>query len=406
MKAKGKATILIVLLLCIVLIMGCGNNRELKDLAIVMAMGVDKVPSKKEYRVSFQIVNSSEVLTGGAGGSSGRAVPVTIYSGTGNNIFDTIRNTSQKVPRQLFFAHLRMVVIGETLAKEGVKELFDFFERSKETRLTTHVLVARKSTAESIISTITPLEAIPANSIVGKLETTEKVWSKNVDMNIHDVINSLTSEGREIIISGVRIVGDQRQGIKKSNNEQTKPLAYAQIKEIALFKEGKLKRWLDSDEARGVIWIRDKMKSTIVNLDYKEKKDCVGIEVIRSKTDVKAEVRHGVPVIHIKIREEGNISELRCAVDPSEPDETKKLQDEWIEETKKEVMAAVKAAQNEKSDIFGFGEALNLANPEAWEKMKKDWNQIFAICQVNVEVDAFIRRSGMRMEPYFSEKKK
>jgi spore germination protein KC len=387
----------------VLLLTGCWNGRELKELAIVLAMGVDKAPKTNEYRVTFQIVNPGTVATGVTGGGGGQNItPVTVYTATGNTLFEAIRKSSVKVPRQLFFAHIQLVVVGEALAKEGIQDLFDFFDRSHEARLTTMVLIARGSEAESIVRILTPLEKIPAYGIVGKIKTTSMLWSENMRVEIDDVIKALVSHG-EPIISGVRIAGDAEKGKKISNVQQTNLPAEIDITGIALFKNGKLSRWLDGHEARGAIWIRDKMKSTIIDLDCKNKKNAIGVEIIRSHTDVKAEVLDENPVIHIHIREEGDVSEVKCPIDLSKAEEIKKLEKQWVTETKKEVMMAVKTAQSEKSDIFGFGEAVNRANPKAWEKMKKDWSHTFAESKVDVKVDAFIRRTGMRLNPYMSK---
>ena len=213
---------------------------------------MDKVPDKKEYRVSFQIVNSGAVTTGTSGGGASIATPVTVYASTGSTLFEAIRKTSQLSPRRMFFAHVREVVIGEALAREGIQELFDLLERSHETRLTSKVVVARGSTAESIISTLTPLEKIPANAIIGKLKFTQSVWSENVTTEIDDVIRALVSDGIEPTMNGIRIVGDPAAGKHKSNVEHSKLPATLQVSGIALFKEGKFQRWMDGHEARGV----------------------------------------------------------------------------------------------------------------------------------------------------------
>ena len=172
---------------------------------------------------------------------------------------------------------------------------------------------------------------------------------------------------------------------------------------MAIFKNGKLKGWLDDGEARGTAWILNKMKSTIVELDCKEKKNSIGVEIIRSLTELHAETKNGEPIIHIHVREEGNLSEVQCPIDLSDVSVIGDLENEWEIKTKSEVMSAVKAAKNEKSDFLGFGDAVNRANPKLWEKIKKDWSEKFATCKVDVKVDAYIRRSGMRLKPYMSE---
>lgn len=402
MQAK-RVTRILLLLGIVLLLTGCWNSRELNKLSIVMAMGVDKAEDTNEYRVSFQVVNPGAVAPGASGGGAGNVTPVTVYTGTGKTLFEAIRKTSQKVPRRLFFAHVQILIIGETLAEKGINDLFDIFEREYEARSASMVLVTRGVEAETLLKILTPIEKIPANGLTGRMETTSKVWSGNIKIEIDDVIKALVSEGREPIISGVRIIGNPKEGNKKSNVEQTDTLALAEIKGIALFKDGKLKRWLNGHRTHGVLWIQNKMQSTIMMIDWKDKKDAIGIEVIRSKTDVRAEVQAGKPIFHIRIREEGNVGEVKCPIDLSKAEEIRKLEKEWERKTKKEVMGAVEVAQSEKSDIFGFGEAVKRANPKAWVKMKQDWSKTFAKSKVDVKVDAFIRRPGKTTKPYLSE---
>jgi spore germination protein KC len=399
MQMKAKWIIRTFLLLWMVsLLTGCWNKRELNEMAIVMAMGVDKVEETGEYRVTFQVVNPGTVAPGTTGGG-GNGTPVTIFSGTEKTLFKAVRKTSQKVPRQLFFSHMKLLVIGETIAKEGIQDLIDFFERNPETRLTTKVLVTRDVEAESMLKILTPVEKIPANGITRQMELTEKVWAENVNIEMEDVVKGLVSEGGEPVISGVKIVGKLEEGNKKSNLEQTDTVALAEIKGVALFKEGKLRRWLDGDKVRGVLWLQNKIESSIITTDCKDQKDAISIEIVRSKTGVTAGVLAGKPLIHINIRQEGYVGEVTCPIDLTKKEEITKLENEWERETKKQVMEAVKVAQSEKSDIFGFGEAVSRENPKAWEKMKKEWNKTFAEIEVDVNVDAFIRLPGKRNNP-------
>ncbi|WCK55676.1 Ger(x)C family spore germination protein [Aneurinibacillus sp. Ricciae_BoGa-3] len=398
---RTKWVIPTVLLVGMVLLLpGCWDSRDLKELAVVVAMGVDQAPKTNEYRVSFQVVNPSAVAPSSiGGGTGGNVTAVTVFTGTGKNLFEAIRKTSQKVPRRLFFAHIQILVIGENLARKGINELFDLFDRNHEARSTAMVLVARGANAESILSTLTSVEKIPANALIGKINRTSEVWSESANIKIDDVVKALTSKGSQPIISGVKLVGDPKKGRSKSNVEKTELPTLLEIKGIALFKNGKLKRWLDGEKARGTLWIQNKMKSTVVNVDCKDKKDAIGIQLIRSKTGVTAEVQAMKPIIHIHIREEGNVGEVKCPIDISKPEEITKLEKEWERETMKEVMKAVDVAQREKSDIFGFGDEVRRADPKAWGKMKNKWSEVFAQSKVDVHVDAFIRLPGMQTKP-------
>jgi spore germination protein KC len=399
---KNRLGAVILLVVGISLLTGCWNSRELRDLAIVVGMGIDKVQDTGQYRVSFQIVNPGAIAMGARGGGGGPSMPVTVYTGVDHTLFGALRKTSKKVPRQLFFAHIQLLIIGEELAKEGIKDLFDFYERSHELRMNSPVLVARGTDAESILKVVTPLENTPATGIAKRLEVTSRIFAQNVDVNVTDVVKGLAGPSG-LAISGVHIAGDASAGESKRNLEETDLPASVEMKGIALFQDGKLKTWADGKEARGVLWLQDKMKGTIMNMGCKENRESISIELLRSKTDVKVNLQHGLPVFHVHVSEEGNVNEVHCPIDLSKRETIVKLQDEWADETKQEIIQALELAQREKIDIFNFGRVVNRTYPNLWKKMEKKWPETFAESKVLVSVDAYLRRTGMRIKPYLKE---
>ncbi|KKO50770.1 Ger(x)C family spore germination protein [Paenibacillus sp. DMB20] len=397
---RANRILLLPLLMVILFLQGCWDAREIPQLAIVSSMGIDKSATDNQYHVSFQVVNPSEISAGITGAGGGRTTPVTVYSSHGKTIFEAIRNASITWPRQLFFSHTRIIIIGEELAREGIADLLDLFERMNETRLTSRVMIARESTAEEVLSTIAPIEKIPANAVNGRLKFTSMLLSQNMEIQVDDIIRALGTPGTEPVINGIRLIGNKEQGHKQKNVEQTEPQVHTEISGIAIFKDGKLKKWIDGMDARGVVRVQNKIKSSADVLDCKEKKDAISIELLRSTTKVKAQLRGGEPFIHIAVKQEGSLNEIMCGINLQRPEEIAKLEQQWSELVKEEVMGAVRAAQKEKCDVFGFSQALNRDNPDGWKKVAKKWDALFAECEVHVTVDSFIRHSGMRTKSY------
>ncbi|EFM12509.1 germination protein, Ger(x)C family [Paenibacillus curdlanolyticus YK9] len=393
----------LLLLVGIGLLPGCWDVREMPQLAIVSAMGIDKAPTDNHYRVSFQVINPSEISAGITESGGGRTTPITVYAGSGDTLFEAIRESSGLMPRQLFFSHTRIIVIGEQLAREGIEDIFDMFERFSETRLTSRVLIARGSSAEAVLSTLTPIERIPSNALNGKLKFTSKLTSEQMEIQIDDVIRALSSTASEPIINGIRLLGNTALGSKKKNVEQAVPIVRSRISGIALFKNGKLTRWLDGKDARGVVLLQNKMKSSVDVLPCKAEKKAIAIELLRAKTEVKTAFRNGKPYFQISVKQEGSLNEVKCSINLKKPEEIAKLEKEWSELVKKEVIGSVQVAQKEQSDIFGLGETFNRQHPKQWKKIQKDWGNLFAESDVTVTVNSFIRHSGMRIKPAFSE---
>lgn len=400
---RWKGCVSILLMCMAVLLTGCWNNRELNDLAVVVGIGIDKLPDTKEFRVSFQIINPKSVSLSGKGGG-GTASPIIVYSANDQTIFGALRKASQNSTRQLFFAHNQLLVIGEAVARGGISEIFDFFERAHELRLNVPILIARDSDAESVLKIITPFESSSAQAITSGLETTSKIWSHIVDTQIIDMVRTLVGRG-EPTISGVRIVSVANSRGNKNNTDRTKLPVMIEIKGIALFHDAKLVRWLDGKAARGTLWAQNKIKGTTMNVDCgREKEGTAAIELVRSKTNVRVDMNNGLPVFHLRINEEGNVNEIHCPIDLSKSKEILSLQTRWEELTKQEVLKAINVAKTNKSDIFSFGEAVKRDYPDDWRILKKTWPAIFAKCEIKVEVEAILRRTGLREKPYFLEK--
>lgn len=401
MSMRSRLVYVLILLVAALPMTGCWNSREPKQLAIVMALGIDKAPGNK-YKVSFQIANSGQVAPGIVAGGSAYGAPVMVYSGTGSSIYEAIRKTSRSVPRQLFFAHIRLVVIGESLAKAGMQDIFDFFDRSRETRLTAMVLVARGGDAEQAVRTLTPMEKLPANAVLGKMTYSSRLWSENFTVYIDDVINMMVSEENVLLISGVKLAGDKEMSAKKKNVEQTNPPAILNISGMAVMQEGKFKKWLDGRLARGVIWARNKMESSVMTIDAMGKPKSVSIEVSRGKTKVKTQFTNGQLRFHFHIDAEGFITELQVPFDMTKPGGIDSMEKEWAETIREEVEAAIKQAQSDKCDMFGLGQMLRREHPKQWNKRKGDWNNVFADSEITVTVHTEIRHQGLRNKSYLS----
>ncbi|MDP9697641.1 spore germination protein KC [Paenibacillus intestini] len=376
----------------------------MNELAIPLAMGIDKTPDTNEYTFSLQVVNAREIAGQQAGGSG---VPVVLYSANGTTLLEAIRKASKKVPRRLTVEHVRDFIIGEELAREGMGEVFDFMERDAEPRLKTRVFIAKGSRAEIVLKTLTPLENIPANSMLGELQTTADFLGETYEAGVDDVIRGLLVKGGGPVISGIHLVGNTSLASQKSILERSDVPAKLIAEGMAIFREGRLIEWLYDDEARGVSWVNGKIKNTIVSLDCKDKKGAIAIEVIRTKTKIKARFQNDHPVITISIRNIGSLGELTCAeIDPSQSKVLRQLESEWNDALKKEVTNAVRKVQRHKTDVLGFGNAAERANPAKWKTLEKEWGRLFATCEFQVKVESKIRRTGKITKTNISDLKK
>jgi spore germination protein KC len=396
---KKSLNMIIILLLLLPVLSGCWNQKELTDLAFVMAMGVDKGKEKK-FDVSFQLVNPSNVSAGQTGGGNG--LPIAVYRSSGDTITEAARNATKKVSRRLYYAHTNVVVISEEVAKESLLYVLDALDRDPEFRTTTELVIAKGSKAEDIVTTLTILDRLPVTKITKQIKFSESMLGENMSLNIDDFLNGLLSKGKQPIANGYRLVGDKPKARKAENLQKTTTDALLQSDGLAVFNKGKLRGWIKHDKSRGIIWVLDKVKSTDININWEGKKNALSVSPIRSKTKVSVRIVNDKPIINVKNENEGWISEANTAIDLDNPEVIAQIEKLTEKEITKQIHASVKEAQKLKSDILGFGEKVHIANPHLWKKIQGNWDEEFADLKVNVHVDSYIRRQGIRTKPFWS----
>ncbi|CAG7646894.1 Ger(x)C family spore germination protein [Paenibacillus allorhizosphaerae] len=368
---------------------GCWDRRELNDLAIAVGLGLDK--QENNIRVTTQIVNPGEVAT--KKGMGGYSTPVSTFSATEPTIFEAIRRLTTIAPRKILSSHLQVLVIGEALARQGIAKVMDGISRNHEFRSDFYLVIAKGDRAENILQILTPVEKIPASKMFNSLEISEKAWAPTVKMPLDKFISDLSSPTKDTVLTGVRITGAQETGKTKGNMNRSVPHANLQYAELALFKRDKLIDWLSEQESKGYNYIMGNVKSTIGHLSC-PRGGAIAVEVIRTKSKIKGKVEHGIPKITIDLYVEQDIAEVLCSMDVTKTETIDQLENISKKTLAHIVQSAITVAKKNKADIFGFGEAIEDADPKAWTEMKKDWDRRFADLDVEVRVEVQIRRLG------------
>ncbi|MCZ8520898.1 MULTISPECIES: Ger(x)C family spore germination protein [Paenibacillus] len=397
---RSRKLILLILFACgTVLLTGCWNRREMNQLAINMGLGIDK--DAKGYRITAQVVEPREVASKGGGG--GRS-PVTVYQSFGKTIYEAIGRVTEESPRRLYLSHLRILVLGESLARDGVAPILDFLSRNHEMRTDFYIVVAKDSKAEEILKVLTAIEEVPANKLFTSLYESERSWAPALTITLDRLINDLVKEGRNPVLTAVKRLGKKTNTGTQSLGSPD-PQARIKISGLAVFKKDKLIGWLDEAESKGFVYLTDKVYRTVGPMK------CPGggqlnLETVRSKTVTKGRVVGGKPEITVEVHNEGNVGEVQCGLDLTKPESIDELEQLAGARLKEIVNVTLAAAQKKyKSDIFGFGDRIRRSDPKGWNAIKKDWEQLFPQMQVQVKTDFQIRRLGTVTNSIFQQLK-
>ncbi|MFB7155797.1 Ger(x)C family spore germination protein [Lysinibacillus sp. NPDC056232] len=377
--AKCKAICLLMILT--LLLSGCWSKHELNELAIVAALGIDKVDN--EFEITVQVVDTGEISSKQP--TSGRS-PVITYQSKGTTVFEAIRKMTTVTARKLYFSHLQIVVLGDELAKEGISEPLDLISRDHEFRNDFDVIVAHDATADEVLNVLTPIEKVPANKMLKSLKTSEKTWGTTQSIKIDELINTLNNKEKSVVMSAIEIQGDKNVGMEQTNVKRSKSPVLLRYTGLAVFKEDKLIGLLTEDESRSLGFLRDKIESTIEILAC-PKGGTLSTEITHSKTKIKGKFEKGAPKINVSIDVSQNVGEVECNIDLTKEKSILNINKKTEELIKKRIEKTISTVQqNYRVDIFGFGAALHRTNPKEWKKIKKDWLTIFQELPVKVEV--------------------
>lgn len=382
------------------LLSGCWNRRELNELAIAVAAGVDWVDDR--YRLTVQVAIPGQVTSKKSGGPQ---APATLYTAEGDTIFEASRRMTQVSPRKIYFSHLRMFLMDEAMAREGIAKVLDLLSRDHEFRPDFYLVITRGATAEETLKIMTQMETIPANKLYESLQTSEKAWSASMTVTLDELINDLTSSGKHPVLTGLIITGDRDIGRTTKNVENIDTPGQLKYSGLAVFKLDKLIGWLNEKDSRNYRLISGDVKSSVSFIPCKNEGKII-IETLRTDSKLKGRIVESRPEMDIRINMEGNIGAVECSgLDLSEPATVRELEAEMEENLKRSLESVVDKVQSKfKVDIFGFGEAFRRSHPREWKEMEKTWNErYFPNLKTNIHVDYKIRRTGTTNDTFLND---
>ncbi|GMA61661.1 Ger(x)C family spore germination protein [Alicyclobacillus fastidiosus] len=375
---------LLMLFLCMILT-GCWDRNEVKDLALVMATGIDK-SEQGGIRVTDQIAVPSAVGGGQLGGGSKEQKSFVIESAEGKDISDASQKLQDRLPRLLYSAHRRILIIGEEQARDGIQDILDTYSRDTRNRLRNLIVVAKGDTAESVLQSKTILEQIPGQELK-KLQ--DRDFGTKTTML--EFLNEMATEGIVPIAGGIekRTSGDQKYWLSST----------------AVFKHGKLVGYLDEEETRGLLWVKGKIQHAYVTADnLPNNKGTVSMYVTSASSHIRYAVTGRTITFNIDLTGQGEIVENTANLDFRREKSLSMVNKELNKAVMSYATACIDTAQKDlKADVFGLGEEIYRNNPRLWHEIGPRWDERFPDVKVYVHVHLNAMGPGTTGGPIRSE---
>lgn len=149
-------------------LIACWDKTELNELALVSMIGVDSDPESGRKTIYYQIINPLSG-TSAKGTPGGNEATIYTYEVRGRS-YGEINSTIYKIlPRKLFVAHYKVLIVSQRAARQGIRDIVNFIEMQPNGRSSVPLLVADGPISQ-IMRTFTPLERIPSDAVDSKLK--------------------------------------------------------------------------------------------------------------------------------------------------------------------------------------------------------------------------------------------
>ncbi|NLW21651.1 MAG: Ger(x)C family spore germination protein [Tissierellia bacterium] len=409
---NGKLILLNLFIILAFFLTGCQDAREVQELGITLLIGIDIEDDK--LVLTGEVVDPAFTQPGKGDTSQNNIVKY--VQGTGNNIYEALRDLVLKFDRLLFGYHNKVIIIGEEVAKRGIVGYIDQLFRSREIRETSYMLVAKGGKAYEVMGINSGLEGIPAMHIL-KLIQNAKDNPKAVDMNMVNFLRHYYHEGHQTIL-GVMEKKKKRRINKGSQTEGTEDLELS-ILGSAIFNKDVLAGYLNGNDTKAVNYVMNNARGGTITFitplpDKGERletgtghNNLSSLVVINNKSKNDVEIKGDKVLLKTKIRVRGFLEEVVGNIDIAKRENLRKMEEACSKAVEEGIKSTVRKVQREyKLDVFGFGLAFNKKYPQEWKKVKDNWDEIFAEADFEIEVETNIIRTGIINTPITMKKGK
>ncbi|OCT16282.1 hypothetical protein A8709_02275 [Paenibacillus pectinilyticus] len=408
MSTRCRSINMLLLIAILLLTTGCWNRQEADKIEYVLAAGIDLNDKGQIVLTVLTPVLEAMKPTSGLKGEQKKTLSV-----VGNTTFEAARSYIKIVGRKLYWSHLQVLIIGEEAAKTNVNHYLDFFSSDPELRGTAYIALA-KGRALDMLESSPDITALSSNYLKDSITNTD-LEGKSVKVHFTEFARKLAEPtGGQPFTSMLQLVEQSDYvkdtvGVKPYQGGETHQSSLFYTSGTGVFSNGKLVGTLNGTETRGFMWVRGKLKSSIVVVPCPDDSNCrISLEIAgEKKSRQKVYYRDGKATIQLHIAVEFNIGDKASTQFQTDAKTITYLEDQLSGTIRSEVQLAFrKIAIKYKSDIFAFGNRLEDRDPKLWKQIKDQWEEsILPEADLDIQVNAKLRRTSRTLySPWVQEK--
>lgn len=382
----------VILIACVLFLTGCWGKREVEELAPLIGIGFDLGQKPGTYLMTGQF---SIPKKGGVTGADIQDRTLSVEVSSAREAYEKVSKISFRAP---FEGSLKVIVIGEDVAKAGFNDILDFVQRFFEFRRSTYLVLA-KGKAQSLLNLkLRTAEALPAMYIKNNLEKWETISTYPM-VNLGHYLTVLSRKSTAPIIPLVKSVKSGDGGIeyKAEGKDGAEEML---VEGAGVLRGDRLVDFLTDEETKGYMWLENDVIHRVINtVGIEESKVNFSGQVLKSTTKYKVKGKDGTIGLQYQIKASIAVDEvmgLKEQLSETEwVDLMKGAEKSFAKVIQKECELSIKKERELGLDFLGIGRHIEQKNPAYWKTVKDQWEQKIADFPVSLNVEVTIHHSGM-----------
>jgi spore germination protein KC len=379
--------------ICCLLVMtlsltGCWSRIEINDRLFVAIVFVDAGETEEEISMTLGFPLSGR-LSAIQRTSSGDGNMYTNITRKATSLAAAYRKIQTDVSRQINWGHTRIIVVGDKMARRGLRPILDFVSQQPTFQIKANLFVTTGE-AFQFSKTVSNIERFPAE-ILREMAVQHAI----TDTTVKDLMM-----GGPYLEDG--LVG--RIGFRSESMISEKGKIGQRLRNVgaAMIKNGKLVDYFDIQDMRSAMWIKGKMENAVISIESPADGKIIDFMVVASEAKIKVKPNGDRVTFQIEIIAQDDVLASNSTIDLQEPAQMRELTDMLSRKLTERIKHAIEKSQRVGVDVFGFGQYLDWYQPAYWSRWKKNWHQHYSEdTDFVVKAEVEIKRLGAVRNPYW-----
>jgi spore germination protein KC len=370
---KFKLKVYICLLLSLLIMTGCWDMVEIDRRIFTGLLGIDTSSEEDKYTFYFSFPIAREIVGGEGGGGGGKAVGTATT--VGSSIIDGARNLALRFNRDIYFEHMRIVVISENVARRDLKKIIDPFSRGTEFNRRSRIAIC-KGEVKKILEVEPWIEKLKAEYLES-LYTGTGFSGKFIEVDLGDFLRSIHATKGNALVSRI-----------EPNKTEVN------IGGAGVIKDYRFVGWLGEEETQGVNFFLGKIKGGDIVGDDPHGNGTVTLTILGERSKLYLKTKELVPEFGLEVFVDCNVASMTHG-NALDPKDIAHLEDLASRIVKAQISKGIKKLKEYKVDLLKLGDHLRKYEPVLWKKYEKDWQNTFPDVKIHITVHTTIKNIGV-----------